>query len=64
MVNESEMEKIFFSACSSSFEYFIWWVYFAKAQLNCVACPEVKIIKFSIFASVVRMGHTGEWQVL
>lgn len=32
MVNEAEVESLFFSACSCSFEYFIWQVYFA--QLN------------------------------
>lgn len=64
MVNEAEMESLFFSPCSSSFEYFIRWVYFAKAQLNCVAFPEVRFIKFSISAPVVRVGHTSEWQVL
>lgn len=64
MVNEAEMEGLFFSAHSSSFEYFIRCVYDAKPQLNRIACPEVRFIKVSIFTSVVRVGHTGEWQVL
>jgi len=57
VVNEAKMEQLFFSACSHSFEYFIWWAYDAKTQINHTAFPEVRLIKVSIFMSVVSGPH-------